>query len=577
MVSTLHFVGVALLMAIRGASQVASSSWRKPNITTPWTERVRLAGAALDAALDQLGADGIFTDDQDDNYAATGNLYSQLALFDLATNQTKCCTCISSAATHNADSLGESLTFGHAAAKAYAAYKKPSFLQYAIQSWWHGRKFTLSTQNIAARMFPGKNFTLSQECQNATMVGGTWFSIESDNFHVEDYATGYFMGLSALLAEITSDPMYLQAATESANFIHSHLYNVRGIVVPDISGSNNPLCEVLSGTEAYGSGLMIEGLAILFSITNDTSWRDLLDNLLTAAISNTAWHGQNGIVAVDGTGDTNLLQGLGAVYARNITTAMMHRYVGDYIAVQFNAVTDLATSNGTNVYAGSWSGPPSATFSAVNQTYALAALISALDVENDSAVSATAPTTSTKSSTSVVGLPPTESSQPPGHSTAPAPQKESSHLAAIIGGVLGGVVAVGLLLAALWRLRKRDSPTAKNSSRRPVNPFTAQVPSSGIPATPWRLEKLREQQNRPLPIEGDGQPAIAASASSLINSSSNNAESADDVRADIVRPAAVPTDPLVTVLNAWLQTRQWDGREAPPEYPVANASPQGPS
>lgn len=71
--------------------------------------------------------------------------------------------------------------------------------------------------------------------------------------------------------------MYLQAAIESANFIHSHLYNVRGIVQPDISGSSDhdPLCEVLSDTEPYGSGLMIEGLAVLFSITKDTSWRDL--------------------------------------------------------------------------------------------------------------------------------------------------------------------------------------------------------------------------------------------------------------------------------------------------------------
>ncbi|KAJ6563578.1 hypothetical protein DFH09DRAFT_477709, partial [Mycena vulgaris] len=261
------------------------------------------------------------------------------------------------------------------------------------------------------------------------MVGGTWYSIDSNDYHLEGYATGYFMGLSALLAEITSDPMYLQAATESANFIHSHLYNVRGIVQPDISGSSahDALCEVLSETTPYESALMMEGLAVLSSITNDTSWRDLLDNLLSAAIPNTAWQGENGIVAVHGqTGDTNLLQALGAVYTRNITIAVMRRYIGDYIAVQFNAVTDLATYNGTNVYGGSWTGPPSATFSALNQTYALAALISAIDVEDDSAASATAPrATSTESSTPVESLPPMESSQPPGHSAAP-----SSHLAA---------------------------------------------------------------------------------------------------------------------------------------------------
>ncbi|KAJ6522465.1 hypothetical protein B0H19DRAFT_1386642 [Mycena capillaripes] len=483
---------------------------------------------------------------------------------------------MSSVATHG---LGESLTFGHAAAKAYTAYKKPSFLQYAIQSWWHGRRFTISTQNLAAGKFLGKNFTLSKECQNATMDGGTWFSVDPNDFHLEGYATGYFMGLSVLLAEITSDPMYLQAANESAHFIHSHLYNVRGIVQPDISGSSDPLCEVLSETTPYESGLMMEGLVVLSSITNDTLWPDLLNNMLTAAIPNTAWQGTNGVVAVHGeTGDTNLLQALGAVYMRNKTAPTMHRYIGDYIAVQFNAVTDLATSNGTNLYAGSWSGPPSATFSALNQTYALAALISALDVEDDYAASTTSSsTTSTESRpTAVKSLPPTESSQPPDHSAAPARRGESSHLAAILGGVLSGVVAVGLLLAALWRLRKRDLSTNKNSSRHSINPFTAQMPFPGVPATPWRIvEKLGVQQNRSLPIADGDQPATTVPASSH-NSSSNNSDPADVVRGDPRRHAAIPTDPLVTVLNAWLQTRQWDGREAPPEYPVANAPPQGP-
>jgi hypothetical protein len=34
------------------------------------------------------------------------------------------------------------------------------------------------------------------------------------------------------------------------------------------------------------------------------------------------------------TGDTNLLQGLGVVYQRNVTSAAMHEYIGDYMAVQ---------------------------------------------------------------------------------------------------------------------------------------------------------------------------------------------------------------------------------------------------
>ncbi|KAJ7131248.1 hypothetical protein C8R44DRAFT_563228, partial [Mycena epipterygia] len=79
--------------------------------------------------------------------------------------------------------------------------------------------------------------------------------------------------LSALLADATSDSMYLQAAVESADFIHSHLYGIENIVENYISASNvnNNECNVTSSTTPTNTGLMIEGLAILASITNDTS------------------------------------------------------------------------------------------------------------------------------------------------------------------------------------------------------------------------------------------------------------------------------------------------------------------
>jgi hypothetical protein len=77
MVSFLPVISVLLLTTIRAASQVASPFWRvrssssftlqwkliyirgaqQPNITTLRAERVRLAGVALDTALDRLGVD----------------------------------------------------------------------------------------------------------------------------------------------------------------------------------------------------------------------------------------------------------------------------------------------------------------------------------------------------------------------------------------------------------------------------------------------------------------------------------------------------------------------------------------
>jgi hypothetical protein len=56
-------------------------------------------------------------------------------------------------------------SFGHAAAKAYAAYKDPVFLQYAIESWWVGRRRTISQSDLSAGKIAGKNFTLAKVCE----------------------------------------------------------------------------------------------------------------------------------------------------------------------------------------------------------------------------------------------------------------------------------------------------------------------------------------------------------------------------------------------------------------------------
>lgn len=81
--------------------------------------------------------------------------------------------------------------------------------------------------------------------------------------------------LSALLAEVTSDPLYLQAANESANFIDSHLRNPPNIVQDFITTRAGAWCGVVSASGPVNVGLMIEGLSILSSLTNNTSTQNL--------------------------------------------------------------------------------------------------------------------------------------------------------------------------------------------------------------------------------------------------------------------------------------------------------------
>ncbi|KAJ7735379.1 hypothetical protein DFH07DRAFT_753891 [Mycena maculata] len=218
---------------------------------------------------------------------STAALYSQMAEFDLATNQTNYQAALENYfplaetghANFSQDFVSDSVNFtifrsteayGRAAIRAYTAYNNQSFLNYAIQSWWWGRGYTISSADASAGKIDCKDFNISSVC------------LDSD--------------LSALLAEATSDDMYLEAAVETAEFVHAHLYNVENVVQDSISARSSDSCAVSSNVEPYNSGLMIEGLAILADITGNASTQSLLSEILLAAIPNTAWQQPEGIV-----------------------------------------------------------------------------------------------------------------------------------------------------------------------------------------------------------------------------------------------------------------------------------------
>ncbi|KAJ7438785.1 hypothetical protein B0H11DRAFT_1884242 [Mycena galericulata] len=297
------------------------------------------------------------------------------------------------------------------------------------------------------------------------MTGGTFWTTITDDPTLNGWSTG----VSALLAEATSDPMYLQAATEAADFFHNHLLNALNEVQDIISGRVNDSCSNNSpDLFPWNSGLMIEGLSILYSITGNATVQELLNDVLAAAILNKTWQGSNGVIDDGGSGDLNLVQGLTAVYTRNATTPDNYAAIEQYIAVQFNAVVDLATANGSNVYGLAWVGPPSSVFSGMNQTGALSPLIGAINLRNASETTVSG----TTRSASVTQVP-----QP---SPPPAQKKSSRNDVALIAGVLGGVAFVAIA-GGVWAVRRRRLrsrgvsllPTSSNSlSGAMVDPFT---------------------------------------------------------------------------------------------------------
>ncbi|KAJ6537839.1 hypothetical protein B0H19DRAFT_1270238 [Mycena capillaripes] len=524
MVLLIFLASVVLLNVPCVASQVTPTFWNT-TVAISRAERTRLAGAALDTAIDRVSADGLFDGEA---FGVAGNLYSQMAQFDLDTNQTKYrntleqyLSIVQKARTNFSDLYSKffdssrwiiaqtnyGLSYGHAAARAYTAYKNPTFLQYAVQSWWYGRLRTISQSDLDAGKSAVKNFTLKQVCQDATMVGGTFWNNDPSEPSVSGVSTGSFLVLSALLAEITSDPLYLRAANESATFIHAHLYNLRNLVQNDISIDASEPCQVQSSTDPSSSGVMVEGLSILVSITNNGSTQKLLSDLIEAIIPDPTWHNANGIVTAQGIdGGLWLLRGLNAFYMRNSTNTALRRYVAHYMAVQFNAVTNLATANDTNIYGGSWTGPPNANFSGTNQTLALDVLINAIGLETFSPTS------------------PSSSPSPTSSLRNPRPQKT----AAILGGTLGALCILVLILMFLWWLRGHLSSSCQSSPTASVvpEPFLALYPARSHP---------REKRG------GVRNPA----------------------------PPSVPTVPANIKTAPDHESRRWEEGEAPPDYPAA--------
>ncbi|KAK0244422.1 hypothetical protein EDD85DRAFT_808019 [Armillaria nabsnona] len=573
------------LLLVAAQDFIPSSSWRSPNVTTSQDDRISIAGAALDKTAGFFLSDGSFNDSA---YGTPGMLYAQMAEFDRITNQTKYKDVLKKyfpLMEAVRPYFLDEFSYGYAAARAYEVYQDETFLDYAITSWTSAGAYTLSDSDTSSGSTLGKSFNVQATCQGS--------ETDQDNPTIVGLATG----VSALLAEATGNKTYLDAAISSATFIHSHLYNVQSVVQDNISARKNDSCSVGSGINPYNSGLFIEGLAILDSISGNATTQTLLRETVAAAVTNNAWQGDDGIIANGNSkvGDLLMMRGLGAVYWRNTTYSDMRNYVKEYIGVQYNAVLDLATSNGTNVYGASWVGPPSSVFSSDNQTTALSVLINGILLKDQEP-----PSSNTSDSGSSSG---SGSGSGSGSSSGSTPDKSSSSPAgAIAGGVVGGIallVIIGLVVFFVRRRRRREktrrsvlldddfspsSPpaptpfimapltsTQSNSDRQPYSPTNSQrsekVPAGGRShvgqsSMGEKAALLHAQSTVSLQEGGSTQPRSSTPEAASAAPGPSNEEP---------QRVNLPTEELVRLLNERLQAGgHWDEDEMPPEYHTAS-------
>ncbi|KAJ4493586.1 hypothetical protein C8J55DRAFT_555018 [Lentinula edodes] len=385
-------------------------NFQKPNITSSVSDRVQIAAAAIEKIRSTSNtSEGLFSDLANISFGISATFYSQLAEFDLIVNQTTYEDAVqnyfplaeasrpglldefvSSPSQMNfimeviyhpfhsssVKQMNYGLANGYAAIRAYMIYNNDTFLAYAEECWNSNQAYALTDADFSGT-FALKDFPLQSSCQGITMAGGVFWETDINNPSIDGLGTGvnqdtslreiFLMGsissakvisisLSALLAKATSNQTYLIAAQTSATFIKAHLYNINGVVQDTISARENDSCSTSGNMWPYNAGLMIEGLATLYSFTQNATMQSLLNDAIVAAVQNTVWVADSGIIA-SGTqklGDNMLARGLLVAYSHNATSAEIRTYIEAFLGVQYNAIIDLATANGTNIYTASW-------------------------------------------------------------------------------------------------------------------------------------------------------------------------------------------------------------------------------
>lgn len=430
-----------------GQDFTVPTTWRKPEVTLSVDERIQYATGAIDLAITTVGENGLVNGG---DYSTTSYLLYYAAQLDALSKQTKYKSqverSLAGALQARPGFLDQFLNFGipygMAALKAYETYGDQIFLSYAELSWETGNMFTLSEAEVNAGKSLVKEFDLSKECSGISMKGGTFWQTTPDDGQLFGPSTGYFFVLSSYLAKVTSNATYLDAANSSENFIRSHLLNRNDRLQASVSAKRTDSCSTGffgSASDLDNTGLYIEGLSILNSISHSEDRLDLVRNVLHTATTNASYIRDDGVLSVgEGrTGSLPFVRALGSLYSTNTTYSDLRNYLESFLGTQVNSLREQATSGTSNIYAGSWTGPPAGTLDVLNQVVAVSPLVESVTLQDQN--------------------PPSPDDPPAGESPGEDdPQDDSSFpIGAVVGGVVGGLAVIAVLLFFLYRRRRQ--------------------------------------------------------------------------------------------------------------------------
>ncbi|KZV68212.1 hypothetical protein PENSPDRAFT_687481 [Peniophora sp. CONT] len=455
---------------------------------------------------------------------------------------------------YNENSTRDISFYGLAEATAYLAYNDSARLDVAKGNFDIVYNDFINMSDAQHDKHPRK---FNTPCGPA--LGGLLFENRTNATDLTVYTSGIgpWVTLGARLAELTGNATYLSAAEQSILFMDAHMINANSASAVISDRFNVTSCTVVAGVPplAWDIGPYIEGLSIVANMTQNSTYTEMLNDLVPAVVVIPEWHDSNGVLVEDtqyslkGT----IIRGLLEARLRNPSNAGMIALIDSYITLQYNAAAKSA-SIGNNDYKLSWIGNETAEYTTPGN-------LAALDMLN--AMFAIAPADNSSNATG----------------SAESSSTTSTPIGAIVGGTIGGIAAASALALALYiylRRRRRARDPTRNMDI-PGAPRSALAPEPFIQATPtaqvslgWTAEKGGYQPRVPHLHELNSN-----SASNSLTSPSVDAVS--DTSLAQLRPAASDPDALQALERSLMLERRLDNlistlanqgetESSPPEY-----------
>ncbi|THV06342.1 hypothetical protein K435DRAFT_834279 [Dendrothele bispora CBS 962.96] len=444
LVLILSFLSISVL-----AQSFSLPYTQNTSITNTYDEQKIFAGSALSAEFSRYSSGKLASSSSVNQLS--GSLFYEMARFDQITNQAAYKDEVErgfvNVGGENPAFFFQTI-FGYAAIHAYQAYNEINYLTFAEKSWLTASGYAI--QSPGQITISGKNSTFETECNGTSMVGGVFKTTEND-LYIGSISTGYFVVLSSLLANVTSNQTYVDAALQSADFIRNHLTNSNGLVIDGIfadtcgPGSDN------QGTalSSPNSGITIEGLSILTSMTQNDTIQNWMEQTVSSAVLDSSWNNRNGVMTENT--HFNLITGYVAAF-EHTTNNVLRQFAKGYLSIQYNAVLGNAAISGSNSYGDSWT-EPQRTGSDAGRISALTILVNAMALNRTDATTNTEPPPSTNNNDS-----------------DPSPPSKKNNTGIIVGSITGSLGFILGVVATFIYIRKRHRNDQKRSLQNPTIP-----------------------------------------------------------------------------------------------------------